>query len=159
MLAIVLSPMSLPPRTLAGISAQVGAGDVVVDPYFTPPQPAEKAFGQIGAGLIRAVTFLVVDALYVKLGVQAVPVRGVIRHHDGPGLDEVHHIAGSNRLVLEGTRKKGRRPAHGPPPRIGPFRLPSGPSDRPAEMTVALDGVSHEPSESRARGPDHPATG
>ena len=74
--------MSLPPRHLPGVEAQVRPADVVVLADLGPAQAREERFGLVGACLVGGVSGLVVDPLHLEAGVQGIPMSRLVGVED-----------------------------------------------------------------------------
>lgn len=85
--AVAGPALVFPPRHFGGIAVQVLAADPVILAPLRTAQTGEVALRLIGAGVIRAVGFLVVDALHVNAGMQGVPTGGFVGMDGGGAIN------------------------------------------------------------------------
>ena len=69
LLAVADAAEVLAPGRLAGVTDEIGSGDVVVMSKFAAAQPGEIGFRGIGAGTADAEAILVVDPLHGEAGI------------------------------------------------------------------------------------------
>jgi len=72
-IAIARAAMILAPSGRLGVAKQIGPGEAATVASFGAAKAAKIFFGPIRARAVRAVSLLVIDALYFKRLMQAVP--------------------------------------------------------------------------------------
>lgn len=85
LLAVAHAAVVLAPSHLASVGAEIGAGDVVVNAHLSAAKAGEERLGLIGAGIVGAVSLLVVDATGLERGMETIPALGFVSVNDAAG--------------------------------------------------------------------------